>query len=266
MRVDGEPMSASLFDFGLSFPQRPSCSPAASAPTSTCPRWRATSRPRCGTTCSASPRTRSAIPRGTIRATVLIETIPAAFEMDEILYELREHATGLNAGRWDYLFSFIKKFRERPGVRAPRPRAGDDDRPVHAGVHRASGPDLPPPRRTRDGRHGGVHPVRRTPRSTRSPSPRCARTSARVGDGFDGTWVAHPDLVPVAREVSTRCSVTAAPEGPAARGRLSVRSRPARRRVPGGRSPSAGVRDNVDVGLQYLTPGSREPVRRRSTT
>ena len=85
-------------------------------------RWRATSRRGCGTTCSSTRRTRSASPRGTIRATVLIETIPAAFEMDEILYELREHSAGLNAGRWDYIFSFDQVFRERPGVRAPGPR------------------------------------------------------------------------------------------------------------------------------------------------
>ena len=70
----------------------------------------------------ASPRRRSALDRGTIRATVLIETIPAAFEMDEILYELRDHSAGLNAGRWDYIFSMIKCFRERAGVRAARPQ------------------------------------------------------------------------------------------------------------------------------------------------
>ena len=96
----------------LLLPQRRArCSSAAPARTSTCPSWRATSRRGSGTTCSASRRTRSGIPRGTIRATVLIETILAAFEMDEILYELRDHAAGLNAGRWDYIFSVIKKFR-----------------------------------------------------------------------------------------------------------------------------------------------------------
>ena len=81
------------------------------------------------------PGARSAIPRGTIRATVLIETILAAFEMDEILYELRDHAAGLNAGRWDYIFSIIKKFRTAPRVRAARPRAGDDGGAVHARLH-----------------------------------------------------------------------------------------------------------------------------------
>ena len=90
---------------------RPSWSRAAPARTSTCPSSRATTRRGSGTRSSSTPRTALGIPRGTIRATVLIETILAAFEMDEILYELREHAAGLNAGRWDYLFSCIKKFR-----------------------------------------------------------------------------------------------------------------------------------------------------------
>ncbi len=98
------------------------------------------------------------IPRGSIRATVLIETILAAFEMDEILYELREHAAGLNAGRWDYLFSGIKKFQTWPELRRSRPRPADDDGAVHAGLHRAARPDLSSARRARDRRDGGVHP------------------------------------------------------------------------------------------------------------
>ncbi len=98
---------------------RRGCCAAAAGPTSTCPRWSPTSRRGCGTTCSASPRTRLGIARGTIKATVLIETLPAAFEMDEILYELREHSAGLNAGRWDYIFSAIKCFPERPEMVLP---------------------------------------------------------------------------------------------------------------------------------------------------
>ena len=99
------------------------------------------------------------IPRGTIRATVLIETYPAAFEMEEILYELRDHSAGLNAGRWDYMFSVIKSFRSR-GARLPaaRPELGHDDGALHARLHRAAGPDLPQARRPRHRRHGGLHP------------------------------------------------------------------------------------------------------------
>ena len=99
------------------------------------------------------------IPRGTIRATVLIETYPAAFEMEEILYELREHSAGLNAGRWDFMFSVIKTYRDpRRRLPAAGPQLRDDDRAVHAGVHRAAGPDVPQARRARDRRDGGVHP------------------------------------------------------------------------------------------------------------
>jgi malate synthase len=112
--VDGEPMSGALFDFGLYFfHNAPTLLAAAAARTSTCRSWRATSRRGCGTTSSC----RRGAPRpaaGTIKATVLIETLPAAFEMDEILYELREHIRGLNCGRWDYIFSFIKTLRAHP--------------------------------------------------------------------------------------------------------------------------------------------------------
>ena len=94
----------------------------ASARTSTCRSWRAISRPGCGTTSCSAAEDALGLDRGTIRATVLIETITAAFEMDEILYELREHICGLNAGRWDYIFSVAKRFHDRPGVRAARPR------------------------------------------------------------------------------------------------------------------------------------------------
>ena len=100
------------------------------------------------------------IPQGTVRATVLIETIPAAFEMAEILYELRNHASGLNAGRWDYLFSIIKYFRDAgPRFVLPDRAAVTHDAAVHARLHRAAGAHLPRARGVRDGRHGGVHPV-----------------------------------------------------------------------------------------------------------
>ena len=110
------------------------------------------------------------IPRGTIRATVLIETYPAAFEMEEILYELREHSAGLNAGRWDYLFSVIKKFRTRGrDFLLPGPQLGDDDRAVHARLHRAAG--LAPATsaaRTRSAAWRRSSRAGATPRSTRS--------------------------------------------------------------------------------------------------
>ena len=195
------------------------------------------------------------IPRGSIRATVLIETILAAFEMDEILYELREHAAGLNAGRWDYLFSGIKKFRTWPDAGRPRPRAADDDRPVHARLHGAARADLPPARCARDRRHGGVHPEPARPGGHRgSRWPRSATTrSARSGDGFDGTWVAHPDLVPVAMEVFDRVLGDRPNQKDRLREDVAVSAAELLDlRVPGGAVTEAGIRANIRVALAYL--------------
>ena len=139
------------------------------------------------------------IPQGTIRATVLIETLPAAFEMEEILYELRDHSSGLNAGRWDYIFSYIKTFASSAGrVRAAGPLADHHDDAVHAVLHRTAGVHLPPPGRARDRRDGRVRAEQG--RAGRSPAgrwPRCRADKEReAADGFDGSWVAHPGLVP----------------------------------------------------------------------
>ena len=199
----------------------------------------------------------SGIPHGTIRATVLIETIPAAFEMEEILYELRDHASGLNAGRWDYLFSVIKYFRDAGADFVLPDRASvTDDGAVHARLYRAARADLPPARRLRDGRDGGVHPEpprrrRSTPGARQGP----ARTrSARPGDGFDGSWVAHPDLVPVCQEVfDAGARRPAEPARPAPRRRRM--SPPTTcstsRRLPGAITRD-GLRSNVEVALLYL--------------
>jgi malate synthase A len=150
------------------------------------------------------------IPRGTIRATVLVETILAAFEMDEILYELRDHAAGLNAGRWDYLFSLIKTFRERREFVLP-----DRAQVTMAVPFMRAYADLLVRTCHRRNAHaiGGMAafiPSRRDPEVT-------ARSVAKVREdkereaaaGFDGTWVAHPDLVPIAREVFDRALLVA---------------------------------------------------------
>ena len=122
MLVDGEPISATLFDFGLYFfhnAARARCD-AGRGPYFYLPKLETHLEARLWNDVFVHAQEALGIPRGSIRATVLIETILAAFEMDEILYELREHAAGLNAGRWDYLFSSIKTFRARPGARSCR--------------------------------------------------------------------------------------------------------------------------------------------------
>src|ERR1700683_1557946 len=143
------------------------------------------------------------IPRGTIRATVLIETIPAAFEMEEILYELREHSAGLNAGRWDYLFSIIKKFRtrgrefvlpERNSVTMTAPFMRAYTELLVKTCHRRGAHAI--------GGMAAFIPSRRDPEVNAQAMAKVRDDKTREsGDGFDGSWVAHPDLVPLCKEV-----------------------------------------------------------------
>src|SRR5262249_46667043 len=140
--------------------------------------------------------------RGTFRATVLIETFPAAFEMDEILYELRDHASGLNAGRWDYLFSTIKTLRRRRDLVLPERQQLTMTVPFMRAYtellvktcHRRSAPAM--------GRMAPFIPSRKDPAINEAALAKVRDDKLRESrDGFDGTWVAHPDLVPVAMEV-----------------------------------------------------------------
>jgi len=195
------------------------------------------------------------IPRGTIRATVLIETIPAAFQMEEILYELREHSAGLNAGRWDYLFSVIKNFRtrgrdfvlpERNSVTmtAPFMRAYTEllVKTCHGrGAHAIGG-------------MAAFIPSRRDPEVNRVAMEKVRQDKAREsGDGFDGSWVAHPDLVPLCREVFDGVLGERPNQLGKLRDEVSVTAEDllAVSKTPGGIT-EAGLRNNVSVGLQYL--------------
>src|SRR5437764_4242216 len=141
------------------------------------------------------------IPRGTVRATVLIETVPAAFEMDEILYELRDHGASLNAGRWDYMFSMIKCFRDREDFMLP-----DRNSVTMTVPFMRAYPELLVKTCHRRGAHamGGMAafiPSRRNPEINESAVAAVRADKEReAGQGFDGTWVAHPDRVDVARE------------------------------------------------------------------
>src|SRR6266536_616351 len=195
------------------------------------------------------------IRRGTIRATVLIETIPAAFEMEEILYELRDHSAGLNAGRWDYQFSIIKTFRTRGRefvlpdrnsvtMTAPFMRAYTEllVRTCHRrGAHAIGG-------------MAAFIPSRRDPEVNAKALAKVREDKAREsGDGFDGSWVAHPDLVPVCREVFDGVLGDRPDQLDKLREDVSVTAADllAIAKTPGAVT-EAGLRNNISVGLQYL--------------
>jgi malate synthase len=195
------------------------------------------------------------IPPGTIRATVLIETIPAAFEMDEILYELRDHSSGLNAGRWDYLFSIIKKFRTRGAefllpernavtMTAPMMRAYTEllVKTCHArGAHAMGG-------------MAAFIPNRRDPEVTERALAKVRDDKTRESaDGFDGSWVAHPDLVPICQEIFDGVLGSAPNQLGKQRPEVQVTAADllAVSQTPG-EITEAGLRNNISVGLQYL--------------
>jgi malate synthase len=195
------------------------------------------------------------VPRGTIRATVLIETIPAAFEMEEILYELREHSAGLNAGRWDYLFSVIKKFRtrgrdfalpERNAVTMTAPFMRAYTELLVATCHKRGAFAM--------GGMAAFIPSRRDAEVNAVAMAKVREDKTReAGDGFDGSWVAHPDLVPLCREVFD--SVLGIDPNQLGKQRPDVSVTAADllavSKTPGGVT-EAGLRNNISVALQYL--------------
>ncbi|MGV9773055.1 malate synthase A [Streptosporangium sp. NPDC003464] len=256
LTLDGAPFSASLVDFGLYFfhcAQRQIAK--GKGPYFYLPKMESHLEARLWNDVFVRAQDLLGIPQGTVRATVLIETYPAAFEMEEILYELRDHSAGLNAGRWDYLFSVIKKFRtrgrefllpERNAVTmtAPFMRAYTEllVRTCHKrGAHAIGG-------------MAAFIPSRRDPEVNKVALQKVTADKTREsGDGFDGSWVAHPDLVPICRDVfdgvlgdrpnqldrlREDVSVSAADL-------LSVSKTP-------GDITEAGLRNNVDVALRYL--------------
>ena len=191
------------------------------------------------------------IPRGTIRATVLIETILAAFEMDEILYELREHSSGLNCGRWDYIFSFIKKFRNRPDFVLP------DRSTLTMEKHfLKSYVELLIQTCHRRGIHamGGMAaqiPIKNDPAANEKALEKVRQDKLReVTAGHDGTWVAHPGLVPIAKEVFDR-QMTEQNQISLRRDDVQVNANDLLA-VTEGKITEEGLRWNIDVGLQYL--------------
>jgi malate synthase len=198
--VDEVPVSASLFDAGLYlFHNAAERVARGTAPYLYLPKLQSHHEARLWNDVFVWAQERLGVARGTIRATVLIETLPAAFEMDEILYELREHAAGLNAGRWDYLFSVIKTFRSSPDLESPD-RAQLTMRVPFMRAYT----ELLVRTCHRRGAHaiGGMAafiPNRRDPEVTEQAMAKVRDDKERESrDGFDGTWVAHPDLVELA--------------------------------------------------------------------
>jgi malate synthase len=253
--LEGEPISASLFDFGLYFFHNAQELVArGSGPYFYLPKLESHTEARLWNEVFDLAQDALGIPRGTIRATVLIETILAAYEMDEILYELRDHAAGLNAGRWDYLFSIIKNFRDRPDFLLP-----DRSQLTMTIPFMQAYTELLVKTCHRRGAHaiGGMAafiPSRRDPEVNQVALAKVREDKAREARaGFDGAWVAHPDLVPVVEEVFG--TVLKARPHQKDRQREDVEIRREQLldvRVPGGRVTDAGLRNNISVALQYL--------------
>jgi malate synthase len=253
--VDGVPMSASLFDFGLFlFHNGAETLRRGSGPYFYLAKLEGHQEARLWNEVFIHGQTALGIPRGSIRATVLIETILAAFEMDEILNELREHAAGLNAGRWDYLFSGIKKLRSWPELAVP-----DRSQLTMTVPFMRAYTDLLVRTCHRRGAHaiGGMAafiPNRRDPEVTAVALAKVREDKERESaDGFDGTWVAHPDLVPVAGEVFDRVLGDRPNQKDRLREEVAVDAVDLLDlRVPGGAVTEAGIRANVRVALAYL--------------
>jgi malate synthase len=253
--VDGAPISASLFDFGLYlFHNATESLDRGTGPYFYLPKLENRFEARLWNEVFLRAQEAIGIPRGTIRATVLIETILAAFEMDEILHELREHAAGLNAGRWDYLFSCIKKFR---GER--RPALPERGQLTMTTPFMRAYTELLVRTCHRRGAHaiGGMAafiPSRRDPEVNATAMARVREDKEREsGDGFDGTWVAHPDLVPLATEIFDGVLGSAPHQKLRRREDVAVTAEQIRDlRIPGGSVTEAGYRLNVSVALQYL--------------
>ncbi|MBV9838078.1 MAG: malate synthase A [Solirubrobacterales bacterium] len=254
--LGSQPVPGALFDFGLYFFH---CAPRllakGSGPYFYLPKLESHLEARLWNDVFCFAQDALGIDRGTIKATVLIETLPAAFEMDEILYELRDHSAGLNAGRWDYIFSAIKCFPDRPEMVLPD--RGDVTMTVpfmraytellaatchRRGAHAMGGmAALIPSRKDEQANAKALDAVR-------------ADKEREVGQGYDGTWVAHPDLVPVAREVfeqglsgaSNQLSRQRDDVQVGAAELLDLSSTP-------GKITEQGLRTDVSVGFQYIS-------------
>jgi malate synthase len=253
--VDGKPMSGGLFDFGIYlFHNARRLLDKGTGPYFYLPKLESHLEARMWNDVFNMAQDELGLPRGTIRATVLIETILAAFEMEEILYELREHSSGLNAGRWDYIFSVIKKFHNRPEFVLP-----DRAQVTMTVPFMRAYTELLVKTCHKRGAHamGGMAafiPSRRDPEVNRVALAKVKEDKDReAGDGFDGTWVAHPDLVATATEAFDRVLGDRQNQLERQRPEVSVHAEQLTDvRVPGGTITEDGLRMNVNVGIQYI--------------
>ncbi len=251
--IAGAPISASLFDFGLYFfhnfrvlQQR------NTAPYFYLPKLEGHLEARLWNDVFLFAQEYAGLPKATIKATVLIETIPAAFEMDEILYELRDHSAGLNCGRWDYIFSFIKKFRNCPGYVLPDRGEITMNQPflqayvellIHTchkrAIHAMGG-------------MAAQIPIRNNEQANQEAMERVRQDKMReVSAGHDGTWVAHPGLVQVARSVFDESMKKKNQIQPPTATQLTITEKKLLE-LPQGRITQEGLQRNVYVALQYI--------------
>src|SRR3990172_4348685 len=253
--VDGQPISASLFDFGLYFFHNAhELIKRGAGPYFYLAKLESHLEARLWNDVFNFAHDALGLPRGTIRATALIETILAAFEMEEILYELRDHASGLNAGRWDYIFSVIKKFRERADCLLP-----DRAQVTMTVPFMRAYTELLVRTCHKRGAHaiGGMAafiPSRRHPEVNEVALARVRDDKLREsGDGFDGTWVAHPDLVPTAAQVFDGVLGDRPNQLDRLREDVSVEAAQLLEvSATPGEITEEGVRANVSVGIRYL--------------
>ena len=251
-RVDGEVMSGSLFDFGLYFFHNAKAALAqGSGPYFYLPKMESHLEARLWNDVFVYAQDALGVAQGSIKATVLIETLPAAFEMDEILYELRDHMAGLNCGRWDYIFSYIKRLRRHPEALTP-------DRAVmgmgSAFLAAYSLKLIQTCHRRGAFAMGGMAaqiPVKGDQATNEAAFAKVRADKEREAtNGHDGTWVAHPDLVPVATEIFDRLMPT-----PNQLGKLRedvVVTREELLKVHPGARTEHGMRENIRVGVQYI--------------
>lgn len=249
--VDGEVMSGSLFDFGLYFfHNAKQLVENGSGPYFYLPKLETHLEARLWNDVFVFAQNELGIPQGTIKATVLVETILASFEMDEILYELREHMAGMNCGRWDYIFSYIKKLRNQPNVILPDRALVTMTVPFMRAYSLLTIKTCHKRNAFAIGGMAAQIPVKNDPAANEEAFAKVRADKEReANDGHDGTWVAHPGLVPVALEVFDRIMPQ---PNQVDKKREDVQVTAAELlEVPHGTITEAGLRNNISVGVQY---------------